>query len=231
MARKTPSKSRKKAQTKAKPPKPVKELETGQDAEVSQSHALEGEFLKRRRGRRFNLKHEHGTAREHIRTYRDFTSGLISMSEAEVRSRIATATAAAGRHADDVTLIVVTKFWPASDVRLLARFGVTDVGENRDQEASGKAAECTDVDVAWHFIGQLQTNKARSVARYADVVHSVDRAHLVRALDSAAVAAGRRLGCLVQVGLDHGAGRGGAAPESVPELADLLAGGDTWTVA
>lgn len=142
---------------------------------------------------------------------------------AEVRSRIATATAAAGRHADDVTLIVVTKFWPASDVRLLARFGVTDVGENRDQEASGKAAECADVDVAWHFIGQLQTNKARSVARYADVVHSVDRAHLVRALDSAAVAAGRRLGCLVQVGLDHGAGRGGAAPESVPELADLLA--------
>jgi len=88
MARKTPSKSRKKAQTKAKPPKPVKELETGQDAEVSQSHALEGEFLKRRRGRRFNLKHEHGTAREHIRTYRDFTSGLISMSEAEVRSRM-----------------------------------------------------------------------------------------------------------------------------------------------
>ncbi len=72
-------------------------------------------------------------------------------------------------------MVVVTKTFPASDVRLLAELGVRDIGENRDQEAAAKAAECRDLDLTWHFVGQLQTNKARSVARYADVVHSLDR--------------------------------------------------------
>ena len=77
---------------------------------------------------------------------------------------------------DEITLVVVTKFFPASDVRLLADLGVGDVGENRHQEAVEKAAECADLDVRWHFIGGLQSNKAAAVAAYADVVHSVDRA-------------------------------------------------------
>ena len=80
-------------------------------------------------------------------------------------------------------LVVVTKFFPASDVRLLADLGVTDVGENRHQEAEDKAAECADLDLRWHFIGGLQSNKAAAVARYADVVESVDRAKLVRGLE------------------------------------------------
>ena len=88
--------------------------------------------------------------------------------------------------ADEITLVVVTKFFPASDVRLLADLGVRDVGENRHQEAVEKAAECADLGLRWHFIGALQSNKAAAVAGYADVVHSVDRAKLVGGLSRGA---------------------------------------------
>ena len=104
-----------------------------------------------------------------------------------VRTRIGQACAAAGR--DPATLIVVTKFFGADDVARLARLGVTDVGENRDQEAAGKHAQCAGLPLMWHFIGQLQSNKARSVVHYADLVHTVDRPKLVRALDRAATEA------------------------------------------
>ncbi|MBT9254820.1 YggS family pyridoxal phosphate-dependent enzyme [Phycicoccus sp. MAQZ13P-2] len=131
---------------------------------------------------------------------------------------------AAGR-TDPVTLVAVTKFFPASDVDLLAELGVTDIGENRDQEASAKVAELAHRDrVTVHFIGQLQSNKAGSVARYADVVHSLDRAKIARALDRAAQREGRVLDVLVQVGLDAAGGRGGVAPEAVRDLADVVGG-------
>ena len=144
-----------------------------------------------------------------------------------VRQRIAAACAAAGRAAADVTLVAVTKTWPASDVRLLAEQGVRDIGENRDQEAVVKARECADLGLTWHFVGQLQTNKCRSVAGYASVVHSVDRLELVRALSNAAERQGRTVTALVQVGLDAlpaagGPGRGGADPVDVPALADAV---------
>ncbi|MBW8481025.1 YggS family pyridoxal phosphate-dependent enzyme [Actinomadura parmotrematis] len=148
----------------------------------------------------------------------------LAANLAEVRGRIAAACAAAGRPADAVTLIAVTKTRPASDVRLLAGLGLTDVAENRDQEAAPKAAATAGLPLTWHFVGQLQTNKVRSVASYADVVQSVDRPRLVTALSAAAERAGRTLGCLVQVALDGGEGRGGAAPGDVPALADLVAG-------
>jgi len=147
-----------------------------------------------------------------------------------VRARIAAACQAAGRPADDVTLIAVTKTFPASDVRLLVELGVADIGENRDQEAARKAAECDDLDPRprWHFVGQLQVNKARSVVRYADVIHSVDRLRLVEVLGVRARAAGRVITCLVQVDLgpEPGPGlaeRGGAAPGDVARLADAVA--------
>ena len=116
--------------------------------------------------------------------------------------------------------MVVTKFFPASDVRLLADLGVRDVGENRHQEAVDKAAECADLDVRWHFIGGLQSNKAAAVTSYADVVHSVDRAKLVNGLSRGAQERGRDLDCLVQVSLDPpGAdGRSGCDPDDVPAL-------------
>src|SRR3954467_12737001 len=121
---------------------------------------------------------------------------------AGVRGRIESACARAGRSSEEITLVVVTKFFPASDVRLLADLGVRDVGENRHQEAVAKAAEFEDLDVRWHFIGGLQSNKAAAVAGYADVVHSVDRAKLVAGLGRGAQERGRELGCLVQVSLD-----------------------------
>jgi PLP dependent protein len=156
----------------------------------------------------------------------------LAANLAAVRARIASACAAAGRAADEITLVAVTKTFPASDVRLLAELGVTDVAENREQEAGPKAAECEDLPLTWHFVGQLQTNKARAVASYADVVQSVDRGRLVTALSAAAGKAARTLTCLVQVSLDPaadsasgsaGSGRGGAAPGRVPELAGLVA--------
>ena len=149
---------------------------------------------------------------------------------AAVEERIGAACADAGRSRDEVTLVVVTKTWPAEDVRLLAGLGVRDVGESRDQEAVGKHEACADLPLRWHYVGQVQTNKARSVAGYAAVVHSVDRERLVGALSRGAQAAGRVVRCLVQVSYDdpqQKAGtlgpRGGAAPEDVPALADLVA--------
>ena len=142
-----------------------------------------------------------------------------------VRARIAAACDAAGRVSSEVTLIAVTKTYPVSDIGLLAGLGVTDIGENRDQEAAPKAAESAalGLPVTWHFVGQLQTNKAASVVSYADVVHSVDRVRLARALGSRARAAGRSLTGLIQVSLDDDPERGGAFGPDVPMVADAIA--------
>ncbi|MER6383155.1 YggS family pyridoxal phosphate-dependent enzyme [Streptomyces sp. NPDC001250] len=145
---------------------------------------------------------------------------------ANVEQRITAACVAAGRKREEVTLIVVTKTYPASDVRILSELGVRHVAENRDQDAAPKAAACADLPLTWHFVGQLQTNKVRSVVGYADVVQSVDRARLVTALSQEAVRAGREVGCLLQVALDAGESgrgeRGGVAPGGIEELADLV---------
>jgi pyridoxal phosphate enzyme (YggS family) len=143
---------------------------------------------------------------------------------AAVRARIDRACSDAGRSATDITMVVVTKFFPASDVRLLADLGVRHMGENRHQEAVEKAAECADLDLDWHFIGALQSNKAAAVAGYADAVHSVDRAKVLRGLSRGAEERGREIDCLVQVSLDppEASGRSGAAVEQVPELAERI---------
>ncbi|MEV4482262.1 YggS family pyridoxal phosphate-dependent enzyme [Micromonospora coxensis] len=157
----------------------------------------------------------------------------IANGLARVRTRIADACAAAGRDRAEVTMIAVTKTYPAGDVVALAGLGVTDVGENRDQEAAPKAAEvaAAGVTARWHFIGQLQRNKARSVVRYADVVHSVDSVRLARALDAAATTGrDRALEALVQVSIDGDPARGGALPDSadpdrgLEQVAEAIAG-------
>ena len=140
-----------------------------------------------------------------------------------MRGRIAGACDRSGRSVDEVTLTVVTKFFPASDVRLLAELGVRHVGENRHQEAQAKAAECADLDLVWHFIGGLQSNKAAAIASYAAVVESVDRAKVLRGLSRGAADRGQVLDVLVQVDLDPaasaGSRRAGAAPDHVLALA------------
>jgi len=153
----------------------------------------------------------------------------LSANLHHVHERIGFACRAAGRPRHDVILIVVTKFFPASDIETLCQLGVTDVGENRDQEASAKIAALPSGvrhRLQIHFIGQVQSNKVASLASYVDTVHSIDRLKVVRALDRAAAAAGRDLGALVQVSLSAdpvGQGRGGISPEQVGELANRVA--------
>ena len=141
----------------------------------------------------------------------------LAVSLARVRSRIARACASAGRDRAGVTMVAVTKTYPAGDVLLLAGLGVADVGENRDQEAAPKAAEvaAAGVHVRWHFVGRLQRNKTRSVVDYADLVHSVDSVRLAGALaDAARRRRDRPLEVLIQVSVDGDPGRGGAVPDS-----------------
>ena len=137
-----------------------------------------------------------------------------------VESRIVAACADTGRDRSEVLLVVVTKTFPASDVRLLAELGVTDVAENKQQELAAKHDELTELPLRWHFVGQLQSNKAGAVAAAANVVHSVDRAKLLGPMDRR----GRPLDVLLQVSLDppdrpH---RAGAAPADLPALADAV---------
>jgi len=146
----------------------------------------------------------------------------------DVEQEISAACVAANRNRSEITLIAVTKTWPASDVDLLAELGVTDVGENRDQEAKPKHDEVQASNLKWHAIGQLQTNKAKSVAAWADVVHSVDRSDLVTALTKAVVGREKSLAVLIQANLDPAPtdNRGGALPSEVLKLAEMISSCD-----
>lgn len=139
---------------------------------------------------------------------------------AAVQAGIADAAQEAGREASEITTIVVTKFHPASLVRELAAHGVRDVGENRHQEAQAKAAELADLGLRWHFIGQLQSKKARQVRAYATAIHSVDRPALVDALRSDEAS----IDCFVQVNLTDDPGRGGVAPDELEGLVERVLG-------
>jgi len=154
------------------------------------------------------------------------TSSSSPLAErlAAVREGVADAARAAGRSPDELTTIVVTKFHPASLVRELAALGVRDVGENRHQEAQEKAAELADLDLRWHFVGQLQSKKARQVRRYAAVIHSLDRIPLVDALklDDAP-----DVDVFVQLNLTDDPARGGVADRDLEPLVEhvLATGG------
>lgn len=143
-----------------------------------------------------------------------------------VRARIDAAARAAGRDPASVALLAVSKTWPADAVRALYALGQTDFGENRAQELAAKAGELADLPVRWHFIGQLQRNKAAAVARLGAVVHSVDRAALLVPLARAGVELGRPVEVFVQVDLGGPEGdlaaRGGADPDAVPALCDAV---------
>jgi pyridoxal phosphate enzyme (YggS family) len=143
-----------------------------------------------------------------------------------VRSRIDAAARAAGRDPASVGLLAVSKTFAADDVRALAALGQRDFGENRAQELLGKAEDLAELPLRWHFIGQLQRNKAAAVGRLGAVVHTVDRPSLARTLDGVGRDGERPVDVLVQVDLGGAAGeiaaRGGAAPDAVAGLADLV---------
>lgn len=136
----------------------------------------------------------------------------------KVQNGISNACRDVGRDASEMTLIVVTKFHPASMVRELAALGVRDVGENRHQEAQDKTKELEDLDVNWHYIGQLQTKKARQAARYASAIHSIDRARLVDALSTI----DRTIDAFLQINLTGDPGRGGVEPGDIESLAEKV---------
>jgi pyridoxal phosphate enzyme (YggS family) len=140
----------------------------------------------------------------------------------QVRGRVDSAARLAGRSPDEVTLVVIAKTWPASDVRILCDLGVRDVGENRVQELEAKAGELADLPLTWHFVGQIQSNKAARIPAYASVVHSVSSPRVVARLNAGAHRHDRSVDCFVQVSLDDdgsAAGRGGAPPDEVERVA------------
>jgi len=143
-----------------------------------------------------------------------------------VVAEIEQALAAAGRPPGDITTIVVTKFHPVSLIRELFALGQRHIGENRHQEAVDKHAELADLDLTWHFIGQLQSNKAKAVAQYADVIHSVDRGSLISKLADQ----DHSVDIFLEVNLTDDPGRGGVMPENMLSLAEQALGVDTLTV-
>ena len=137
-----------------------------------------------------------------------------------VTESVDAAIAEAGRAPDEVTTIVVTKFHPAALVRALFDLGVRQFGESRHQEASAKAAELSDLELEWHYIGQLQSKKARQARQYARVIHSLDRESLVTALSSTDSV--EPTDVFVQVNLTDDAGRGGVQPAALDGFVDLV---------
>ena len=141
-------------------------------------------------------------------------------------ARVAAAAQDAGRDPAGLTVIAVTKTWPAADIAHLHALGVRDVAENRAQELTTKLAELAAVDQAglrWHFVGQLQRNKAALVGRSCTALHTLDRAALIRPLSAAAEEAGRTLEVFVQLSLDGDPQRGGVTEGEIEALADFVA--------
>jgi pyridoxal phosphate enzyme (YggS family) len=133
-----------------------------------------------------------------------------------VREQVKEAATSAWRNHEDITLIAVTKTFPVSDVHILASLDVHHYGENRDSDAASKAAA---VPGTWHFQGQIQSNKLKSIASWANVIHSLDELRHIQALDKVAI---HRIGVFLQLSLDGAEGRGGAAAAGLPELADCV---------
>jgi PLP dependent protein len=137
---------------------------------------------------------------------------------ARVQADVAAAVSEAGRELDSVTTIVVTKFHPAALVRELVQLGAHDVGENRHQEAAAKASELSGLPITWHFIGQLQANKAAAALEYARVLHSLDRPSLLDAVAKTA----KPVEAFIQLNLTDDPARGGLDPRELESFAERV---------
>ena len=144
----------------------------------------------------------------------------ISLNLSSVRKRVAQAVELTGRDLDEITLIAVTKTYPASDVEILHELGVRNFAENRDHEGREKSAKVPGI---WHFQGQIQSNKISSIALWANCVHSLDDARHLRLL-AAAVPDFKVMSIFIQVCLDLQPGRGGILPQNLSPLAELVHG-------
>jgi pyridoxal phosphate enzyme (YggS family) len=138
-----------------------------------------------------------------------------------VREQISQAADRAGRSANEITLIAVTKTFPASDVEILKDLGVTNFGENRDADAAPKAAGISGI---WHFQGQIQSNKLKSITSWAKVLHSLDQ---IRHFEVIEKIAPHPLDIFCQVSLDGSEGRGGVSENELFELAQAIEKSET----
>ena len=143
---------------------------------------------------------------------------------AGIRGRIETAARLAGRDPSSVLLVAVSKTFPVEAVRDAYAAGQRDFGENRVQEGLQKLSTSTDLDIRWHLLGHLQTNKARKAAASFATIHSVDSVELLQKLDAAAIEAGRTPNLLIQVDLASEATKFGVAPDDVPRMFEAAAG-------
>ncbi|WP_405498067.1 YggS family pyridoxal phosphate-dependent enzyme [Nocardia sp. NBC_00511] len=171
-------------------------------------------------------------------TVREDRTAQLSASLSALVQRIDAACAAAGREPGSVRLLPVTKFFPASDIEILYNLGRREFGESREQEAGDKVAQLSQLSqIRWEFIGRLQRNKAKAVARWADTVYSVDSDRLATALEAGTRAAlddGSRdtpLRVLLQVSLDADPTRGGVRDQALRALADQVAGAESLQLA
>jgi hypothetical protein len=148
---------------------------------------------------------------------------LIASNLAEIRERIAQSAARAGRKAEDITLVAVSKTFPPAAIRSAYELGLRHFGENRVQEQDSKQAAVADLDAAWHLIGHLQSNKARRAANLFNRVDSVDSVALAQKLDAAAASETKRLKILIEVHLGGEATKSGVPEAGLPTLAESIA--------
>ena len=141
-----------------------------------------------------------------------------------VRDQISKAVISAGRSLDEITLIAVTKTFPASDVEILKDLGVSNFGENRDADAAPKAAV---ISGTWHFQGQIQSNKLKSITSWANVIHSLDELRHFEVIEKSAP---HPLDIFCQVSLDGSEGRGGVSEQKLYELAQAIEKSATHTL-
>ena len=139
----------------------------------------------------------------------------IARNLQEIKERIISAARAVNRDPAEISLIVVTKTFPISDIEILTELGESNFGENRDQEAGPKAEV---IPATWHFQGQIQSNKIKSICQWADVIHSISSAKEILKFAQSP----RKHQVFLQVSLDGQAGRGGASPADLAQLADLV---------
>lgn len=150
-------------------------------------------------------------------------ASTIAANLAQIRERIARAAQRAGRRAEEITIIAVTKTHPAETILAAYEAGLRHFGENRVQEFEGKTSALTSLSATWHLIGHLQSNKAARAARLFNRVDSVDSLALAQRLDAAAAAENKQLGVLLEVHLSGEATKSGVAEAELPALAESVA--------
>lgn len=156
---------------------------------------------------------------------------MTSENIALIRQRIALACTRVGRNPSEVTLIAVSKTFSAEKIREAAESGIIDVGENYVQELLEKRPRLEDAHIRWHFIGHLQSNKAKYIAGWIHMVHSVDSVNLARELNKQAIGSGKTIEILIEINTTNEQSKFGIHPDKAVEFVQSLAGLEGLSIA